>query len=200
MTIVFRIAYSLSVALLFILSVIFGTRTLYSEPGYPQYPMAPPRAEGMIYCDAPGNCYIETYDPAVGVPSRTLITPELEDSLTDAERDFIAAARDYYEEEDQYEDDRRAYFRNAFIIAAFWGVIAIAGAVVLYRRVEAMPLGFLLGGIGSLIYGWVEWSRGPEEASTSVTFGIVTIGLVLVLAGGYYFLGGRDSARLDRDG
>ena len=195
MTVVFRIVYSLAVAILFILFVIFGTRTLYSEPDYPEYPTGSQPKEGMIFCEPSGDCYLETYDPAVGVPQRELITPEIEETLTDRERNFLGSLRRYNDEVTEYENDRDSYFRNIFIIAAFWGVLAIAGAVVLYRRVEAIPLGLLMGGIGSLIYGWVEWARGPEEASTSVTFVIVTVGLVLVLAGGYYFLGGRDSAK-----
>lgn len=193
MPLVFRIAYSLAVAILYILFVVFGVRTLYSEPDYPGYPtVVRPPTDGMIYCEQSDECYRETYDPADGVPRRELITPEIEETLTAAERNYLQSQREYENDIRDYENDREVYFRNVFIIAAFFGVLAIIGAVLLYRRVDAMPLGLLLGGIGSLIYGWVEWARGPDEAGTSVVFVIITAGLILVLAGGYWFLGGRD--------
>jgi len=181
MQVVFRIAYSLAVAILFILFVIFGTRTLYSEPDYPPYPgsFAPPPAKN-IYCEASG-CYTDG----------TLITPEVEERLTAAERQVLDDQREFQVLQREYEDDRETYFRNVFIIAAVLGVLAIAIGVVLFSRVEAMPLGLMLGGIGALIYGWVEWARGPEEGSTTLAFAFVTVGLVVVLAGGYWFLGGR---------
>lgn len=195
MPVVFRIAYSLAVAILYILFVVFGVRTLYSEPDYPGYPAGPKPTDGMIYCERSDECYRETYDPADGVPRRELITPEIEETLTAAERNYLQSQREYENDIRDYEHDREVYFRNVFIIAAFFGVLAIIGAVLLYRRVDAMPLGLLLGGIGSLIYGWVEWARGPDEAGTSVVFVIITGGLLLVLAGGYWFLGGREGKR-----
>ena len=41
MQIVFRLAYSLVVAILFVLFVILGTRTFYDEPEPPPYPERP---------------------------------------------------------------------------------------------------------------------------------------------------------------
>jgi hypothetical protein len=123
---IFRFAYSLAVAILFILFVIFGTRLLFDEP------------EGF------GGAF---------------------------------------------EDERKDHFRNVFVMSGVLGVAAIAAGAALFRRVEAMPLGLVLGGIGALIFGWVEWSRGPEEGGTGLVFVVVTIGLVAVLGGGYWFLG-----------
>jgi len=74
-------------------------------------------------------------------------------------------------------------------------VLAIgAGIYLFFRRVEAMPLGLLLGGIGVVIYGWVESARGPDEAvGTAPLFAVVAVGLALVLAAGYWFLGKRSA-------
>ena len=88
-------------------------------------------------------------------------------------------------------DERDDYFRNVFIFANVLGVAAVAVGLYLFRRVEAMPLGLLLGGVGVVIYGWVESARGPGEASTAPLFAVVAVGLVIVLAGGYWFLGTR---------
>lgn len=129
----FRIAYSLAVAILFILFVAFGTRTLFTEP----------------------------------------------------ERAF-----DSFLSTSQSEEAREDYFRNVFLTAGALGIAAIAAGVVLFRRVDAMPLGLVLGGIGALLYGWVEWSRGPDEAGTAVIFAMATVGLVVALGAGYWFLGG----------
>ena len=90
-----------------------------------------------------------------------------------------------------YSDDRDEYFRKVFIFANVLGVAAVAVGLYLFRRVEAMPLGLLLGGVGVVIYGWVESARGPGEASTAPLFAVVAVGLVIVLAGGYWFLGTR---------
>jgi hypothetical protein len=127
---IFRFAYSLAVAMLFILFVVFGTRTFFDEP-------------------------TDGFGPA-------------------------------------FEDERQDYFRNVLITAGVLGVAAIAAGAALFRRVDALPLGLVLGGIGALLYGWEEWSRGPEETGSGVMFMVVSVGLVLVLAGGYWFLGRRE--------
>jgi hypothetical protein len=128
----FRIAYSLAVAILFILFVAFGSRTLFTEPE--EFPASP-----------------------------------------------------------SIEAEREDHFRNVFLAAGIAGVAAIVAGVALFRRVEAMPLGLVLGGIGAVSYGWVEWSRGPDEAGSSLLFVVVAAGLALVLGGGYYFLGRNGS-------
>src|SRR2546428_8525511 len=96
---VFKVGYSLVVAILLVLVVILGTRTFYSEPSGPS-----------------------GYNPAG---------------------------------QQAYNDERDDYFRNVFIVANVLGVAAVAVGLYLFRRVEAMPLGLLLGGVGVVIYGWV---------------------------------------------
>lgn len=55
-----------------------------------------------------------------------------------------------------------------------------------------MPLGLVLGGIGAVSYGWAESSNGPGDVGPAPLFILATIGLVVVLAAGYWFLGGRE--------
>jgi hypothetical protein len=194
MTVLFRLVYSLAVAILYILFVVFGVRTLYSEPDAPEYPGGRLPPQVFISCDPDGACYREEFNTSTNMPERVEITPAVEETLTTDEREYLTALRAYDDDLKDYDGEREDYFRNVFVIAAFFGVLAIAGGVAMYRRVEAMPLGLVLGGIGSLSYGWVEWERGPEEAGTAVVFGVVTVGLILVLGGGYYFLGDREKA------
>ena len=183
MQIVFRVAYSLAVAILFILFVIFGTRTFYSEPDYPTYPpmSAPFPSTKNIYCDS-SECYIDGL----------LITSEVEGTLSESEKTFLRQQREFQQRQRDFEDEQRDYYRNVFIIAAALGIAAIAAGLYLFRRVEAMPLGLLLGGLGAVIYGWVESAQGPDDASNATLFAVATAGLVVVLAGGYWFLNSRE--------
>jgi hypothetical protein len=97
----------------------------------------------------------------------------------------------------EYEDDRADYHRNVFILASAVGVGAVAGGLYLFRRVEAMPLGLLLGGLGVVIFGWVQAAEDFGEIGEAPLFAVVAVGLVAVLAVGHRFLG---LARPMRDG
>jgi hypothetical protein len=129
----FKLAYSLTVAILLVLFVILGTRTFYDEPESPGY-----GSEAAW---------------------------------------------------EQYDDDRADYHRNVFILASGLGVVAVAAGLYLFRRVEAMPLGLVLGGLGVVIYGWVEAAEDFDEIGTAPLFAVVAVGLAIVLAAGYRFLG-----------
>jgi len=129
----FKVGYSLVVAILLILFVILGTRTLYDEPD-------PPTSGSSVA----------------------------------------------YE---QYEDDRVDYHRNVFIVAMVLGVAAVAAGLYLFRRVEALPLGILLGGFGVVIFAWAQAAGDFDEIGMAPLFAVVAVGLVIVLAAGYRFLG-----------
>ena len=178
MQILFRLAYSLIVGVLLSLFVVLGTHTFYEEPDFPDYrPSSSPGTGKNLYCDSI-DCYVDGQ----------LLTPSLEQSLTASEKDALEDAREFQRAQREYEEDREDYFRNVFIIAHAIGIVAIAVGLFLYRRVEALPLGLLLGGIGAVIYGWVESSRGPDTMGTAPLFVVVTVGLVIVLGAGYWFL------------
>ncbi len=111
----------------------------------------------------------------------------------------ILGIRTFYDEPDsatvypweQYEDQRADYHRNVFIVAMVLGVAAVAAGLSLFRRVEALPLGILLGGFGVVIFGWVQSEEGPGEMGMAPLFAVVAVGLAVVLAVGYWFLGVR---------
>lgn len=188
----FKTGYSLVVAILFVLVVILGVHTFYDEPDYPDYPIyrggPPPLMEKGIYCEPPRDaCYIQGVE----------VTPELEATLSDAEKSYLQDQREFAKKQRDFENERKDYFRNVFVIATALGVAAIgAGLFLFFRRVEAMPLGLLLGGISVVIYGWIESARGPDEAvGTAPLFAVVAVGFVAVLAAGYWFLGKRQASR-----
>jgi len=194
MQIVFRLAYSLAVALLFVLFVVLGTRTFYEEPDYPLYsPFAepvPPFGKS-ISCDQRVDvCYLDGQE----------ITSQVESILTDTEREFLQSQRETAQRQRDFATEQEEYFRNIFIIASVLGIAAIGGGLYMYRRVEAMPLGLVLGGTGALIYGWAESAQGSDEAvGTPTLFAVVAVGLVVVLAAGYWVLGPRNTSAGDGD-
>ncbi len=171
MVVLFRLAYALAVAIFFILLVIFGQRTMFSEPDYP-VSLTPPRTG--IYCDD-HDCYNN------GVP----LDEEDDDTLISSDQEFVRRYRAFH-------DDRLDYFRGVFVVSALLAIAAIGAGIYLFRRVEALPLGLVLGGIGVAAYGWVESSRGDGEAIAMYAFIISAIGFVVLAAGGYWFLGGRE--------
>ncbi len=191
----FKLAYSLTVAILFVLFVILGTRTFYDEPEGPMYPTLPPPvmaepAQGrepvgaeLIYCERDGRCFKGGQE----------LTAEEETKLTEEERRYVQEQREFQEQWQEYEGERADYHRNVFILANGLGVAAVAAGLYLFRRVEAMPLGLVLGGLGVVIYGWVEAAEDFDEIGTAPLFAVVGVGLAIVLAGGYWFLGTRGS-------
>jgi len=87
------------------------------------------------------------------------------------------------------QEERNDYHRNVFILANVIGVAAVAAGLILYRRVEAVPLGLLLGGIGVVIFGWVQSAEADGgEVGEAPLFVAVAVGLAIVLAAGYWFL------------
>ena len=191
----FKLAYSLTVAILLVLFVILGTRTFYDEPEAPTFSFRPvpqkPIGEGPgepPYCDFDGRCFKGDRE----------ITPEGEADLTQEERDYIQEQREQNRRQREYEDDRVDYRRNVFIIASVLGVAAVAAGLYLFRRVEAMPLGLVLGGLGVVIFGWAQAAEDFGEIGMAPLFAVVGVGLVIVLAAGYRFLGLARPADEDR--
>jgi hypothetical protein len=98
---------------------------------------------------------------------------------------------------EEYEDDRADYHRNVFIVASVLGVAAVAGSLYLFRRVEGVPLGLVLGGLGIVIFGWAQAAEDFGEIGEAPLFVTVAVGLAVVLAAGYWFLGLRPSGSGD---
>ena len=188
MSTLFKLAYSLVVAILLILFAILGIRTFYDEPEAPPYPGASPylvrpapieAVEESIYCEPDGRCFQGGRE----------LTEADEAELTEEERLNLQEQRQFQEQRRKYEDDRVDYHRNVFILASVLGIAAIAGGLYLFRRVEAMPLGLLLGGLGVVIFGWVQAAEDFGEIGMAPLFVVVAVGLVVVLAAGYRYLG-----------
>lgn len=192
MQIVFRLVYSLAVAILFVLFVILGTRTFYAEPDDPSFPVpttfssAAPQA---VKCDL-NACF----DPKTGTTISLEEARRLYPADVAAEEEAISAQQEYQANYQKYLGDRVDYHRNVFILASILGVLAVAAAVYLFGRVDAMPLGLLLGGIGVINFGWIQAAGDLDEIGVAPLFAVVSVGLALVMAAGYRFLGVRAAA------
>ncbi len=183
----FRIAYSLVVAILFVLFVVLGIRTFYAEPEAPHFSPKISPGLAMIFCEPEGRCFISDG------PDRREISPD-DPSLTEDQRSFLREQQEYYQKQSAYEDERPDYHRNVFIIATVLGVLAVSAGLYLFRRVEAVPFGLLMGGIGVITYGWAQAAGDFDQIGEAPLFVMVTIGLVAILAAGHFFLGGRENS------
>jgi hypothetical protein len=193
--IVFRLAYSLAVAILFVLFVILGTRTFYGEPESPRYPE--PSRFPVVEKPALGSCDFQAglcYDPKTGAQISLEEARRLYPAELAAQEEAWIAQREYQTKYEKYEDDLADYHGIVFIVAAVLGVLAVAAAVYLFGKVDAMPLGLILGGIGVIIFGWVQAGEDFDEIGMAPLFIVVAIGLGAVLATGYRFLGARGAA------
>lgn len=208
---VFRLAYSLVVALLLVLVVILGTRTFYAEPHMPAYPQIPQIPSGPkqllvggdtlsgtgLSCDFQArSCSL--YYSAIPPQNPGLFTLEEARRLYPEEvaiqEERYRIGQEYNIVYEKYRDDLVDYRRNVFILANLLGVVGVAGGLIMFRRVDAIPLGLLLGGAGAVIYGSIQASEDFDEIGTEFPFAVAAGGLLLVLAAGYRLLGMRRSA------
>lgn len=187
MQIAFRIVYAGAVAILVVLFVVLGTLTFYPEPDSPWddgFGGRPPMGVDSLYCEGDGSCYLDG----------RLLTAEDEARLNEEQRAYVQEYRDFQVRVREYEDDRVDHSRNVFIAASILGAVAVVAGLSLFRRIEAMPLGLLLGGFGVVLFGWIQAGDEFDEMGAAPPFIAVTIGLAAVLAAGYYFLNVRREA------
>ncbi len=186
---VFRVIYSLVVAVMFLLFVILGTQAFYAAPEEPEYPYDRfgPFAEPIrIDCDFEGECF----DPQTGEDLTEEEERERRQEQAKQNEERRQAEEEYREAFERFVTEERApYHRNVFIMANVLGVLAVAAGLVLFRRVEALPLGLLFGGLMVVIFGWVQAAEDFDEIGMTPLFLVVAVGLAIVLAGGYRFLG-----------
>ncbi len=185
--IAFRIVYAGAVAILVVLFVVLGTLTFYPEPDSPYdgaFPNPPPNKGENLYCDPDGSCYLDG----------RFLTPDDEARLNEEQRAYLLELREFQARVREYEDDRVDHSRNVFIAASILGAAAIVAGLSFFRRIEAMPLGLLLGGFGVVLFGWIQAGDEFDEMGAAPPFIAVTIGLAAVLAAGYYFLNVRREA------
>ena len=174
MTTLIKLFYAGAIAALLVLLVAFGIRTFYVAPEEPQFPQTPPnlfRQPAALATPSPDG------QPA---PTPTL-TPE----QGQYEQDQEQYRRDY----EAYEDERADYRRNVFLISSLFGVLAIAAGLYLNEKVDAIRLGLVAGGLGTILYAVVQAGGDLDDAGSAVVFAVALLGFALILGAGYRWLG-----------
>lgn len=172
MTVLLKLLYAAAITTLFVLFVAFGIRTFYGPPEMPEFPQP---LEGIFRPVAPAP-------PGV--------SPE---DLTPEQLEYQEEQKRYQEAYEAYQDDLNQYHSIVFAVAAVIGVVAVAGGVALSARLDALRLGLVGGGLGTLIYGVIQAEGDIDDLGAAAVFVIAAVGLLLVAGAGYRWLAAQES-------
>ena len=173
MTTLIKLFYAGAISALLILLVAFGIRTFYAPPEAPHFPQPP-----------------IGFRPVGPTP---VDKPELAPPPTPEQVEFEANQRRFQEELERYNKERAGYRRNVFLAGAVVAVVAVASGVILDRRMDAIRLGLVAGGLGTLLYAVIQAGSDLARLGPEVMFGFALVGLVLVLAAGSRWLANEGS-------
>lgn len=70
----------------------------------------------------------------------------------------------------------------------------MSAGIVLHRRFDALRLGLVTGGLGTLLYAVVQADEDLGDIGSTVVFVVAMVGLALILAAGYRWLAASESA------
>jgi hypothetical protein len=171
-TVLLKLLYAAAITTLFILFVAFGIRTFYGPPQMPEFPQPP---DGIF----------------TPLPPALPGAPPVE--LTPQQQEYKEAQERYQAEYDEYVDDLERYHAIVFAAAALIGVAAVAGGVALQPRLDALRLGLVGGGLGTLIYGVIQAEGDADDLGAAAVFVVVAAGLILVVAAGFRWLSAQDT-------
>ena len=174
MIVLLKLLYAAAIAALFVLFVAFGVRTFYPPPVEPEFPRPPP----------------EFFRP---VPPSVEGQPQVSPTLTPDQQRFQEEQRRFQDEYEVYQDELADYHAVVFAIAALLAVTAVAGGVALPARLDALRLGLVGGGLGTLIYGVIQAEGDLDNLGAAAVFVIVAAGLALVVAAGYRWLSSQEA-------
>ncbi len=172
MTVLLKLLYAAAITTLFVLFVAFGIRTFYGPPEMPEFPQSPGGAFRPVAPVPPGVSPAE-------------LTPEQLDYQEEQER--------YQEAYEIYQDDLKQYHAIVFAVATVLGVAAVAAGVALSARLDALRLGLVGGGLGTMIYAVLQAQGDIDDLGAAAAFAIVAVGLLLIGGAGYRWLAAQES-------
>ena len=120
--------YGLALGVAFAATVVYGVATLYLKPLPDAPPPSPPISR--VVC--------------VGTPCPTW-----------SEEDRRADEQRWQEQIAPFQAAEHAYVRNVFLVAAILGAAALIAAALLPGRYEPLAWGLRLGGVLSVLYGYL---------------------------------------------
>jgi hypothetical protein len=177
-TTLIKLFYAGAIAALLILLVAFGIRTFYAAPEEPRFPELPPSLRSQF----------------VPVPPKVEGDPTPASLLTPDQIAYQEAQEQYQRDFERYMEERADYRRNVFLAASIIGVLAIAAGLLLSSELDAIRLGLVAGGLGTLIYAVAQAGEDLDEFGPTVVFIVALIALALVLGAGYRWLGRTEAA------
>jgi len=173
MLVAIKLAYAAAVACLLVLVVVFGIRAVDDGPDTPQFPGPPPPRP-----------------PVAATPAApdTVTTPTVLEPAAQEQARYEQAQREYQDSYARYEGRRRDYRRNVFLLSCVVAVATGALGAYLWRRSDAIALGFLAGGFAMLVYAVAQAGSDLDEIGATLVFVVALAGLVIVLAAGSRWL------------
>lgn len=159
---VLKLVYILAVGAFIPMAVGFGIAAFYKGPEYPVYDRPVPAKPSP-----PGESQPRLSEPAKPFPPGESQQAEFD------------------KKQKEYEQARNHHTRNVFIIAGIVGVGVIAAGLLLAASLEAIRSGLVLGGTITVVYGAGQYFGNASDATRFI---IVTLGLALLLALGYWRL------------
>jgi len=94
----------------------------------------------------------------------------------------------------QWKEDRQDYHRNVFLIAGLIGLGSIASGVALSKRLDAVRLGLMVGGVATFIYSFAQAGEDIDDIAATAILPVAAVGLVALLFLGYRRLAERDES------
>jgi len=163
---IIRIIYVLTITAFLIMLVAFGISAFYEPPESPKPERVPMPIKPPIEREVPVKD-----------------TPEYEQ--WQAEQEEQQEEWRTYEEENRklweaHSEDMKTYRRNVFFIAYPFGLLFTILGLQLRPRLDILRPGFLLGGMGIIIY-----AISQSDLINQVRFGGVALGLVVLIYVGY---------------
>lgn len=152
---VMNVVFGVGIAIILFLVVILGIKTFYPEPTYDSYKCVYPQ---IAPC-TPGT------------------------SATECAAQETAARADYEICSKKYQDARKIYDRNVFIISSLFGLIAIIIGFVIFffSDFTNISAGVASSGLALMIYGFmVGWDGADDVLKFSV--GLILAFVIIIFA------------------
>lgn len=181
-----NIILGIAIAIVFALAVGYGISVFYEEPEYEDY------CEDFARFAAPYP--VEKILPSSGYICNESLRFQVEQRAQLCYKDEYVPVYSYDNAtgcptdvrcdpcQKEFNDARKKYSRNIFIITAIVGILGIAVGAILFS-VEAVGAGLMFGGLLTIIYGNVRYWEFFDKV---MKFVILLIGLVALIGIGYW--------------
>ncbi len=182
-----NIILGIAIAIVFVLAAGYGISVFYEEPDYGKFC-------GDAYAPHPFEASPAFGKPVPAYESCKNITPDFTSKYNQCSKEEGLAVPVYENVsgcqidvrcdpcQKQYNDARKRYSRNIFIITAVVGILGIAAGAILFG-VEAVGAGLMGGGLLTILYGNIRYWEFFDKV---MKFVILLAGLIILIGIGYW--------------